>query len=922
MAKLRIKDENGKERVHELIDDVTSIGRASSNVIQVSDEKASRQHFRVDKDATGFKVVDLGSTNGTKLNGLRIESDTHLRPGDQLSLGKTTFIYEDEQPKAEPAPVPVPASSGAETMEMDPMPASMEPARAGPKFVLKVLEGKNPGTTYELGVSALTIGRHNSSTIQIIDEAASNFHAEINKEPIGYVLSDLGSTNGTRVRQKYKTEFEKVVKTPLSAGMQIRVGKTLLEFENVGSPVEDEALFGTVSLDPQKLEEKLSHPRGVPTSLLAVLALIVFVGVVSVVIYIARPNTDPGPLLPPVTGTGNLVQNGDFDDGTDDEANPRYFRIVRGAPGIRVEVKPEADHGGVVAADPNNPNAPVNKSKGLQISKNGAKSPSTTTFVESSDSFPVDAGKTYELKGAMRNDGDGLFGLRITWIQGERSFSENPIVLKDTQEWKTKSIQLTPPSWAQRARVGAFVQGKEGRACFDKLSFTERPGAPHMPHPSVKFAGIAVNFEGTKSEFSAECQGERVLEEGTLLLVSPDGTAISELASAINPQNASKPSETAFTGTLYDFVLQDLAGYKIQALQGATGVDVSAAINATSDTGSRPQLRFYVIGPTAQGDIEVSKPGGETERILAVEDKTLNAAQGILFNAGKAPQLDVSFARPVEVEIKREGNRRRVTVKFKGEVRLALAPESVAQKQKMAQALADLQKTMEAKQWGEAETKLKAYRDGFAARFPQAKEDYDAIQLKLDAEWKDVQVDIQRALSGLQIVPSGANANTAVETVNRHRVKWRGVADKEAELSENLKRIDAIRQAGEGTEVEKKAEGHLREAQSYYDRKVYNVAISILKVKIVNDPELSKTKAAEKAKQLLQQAEATQQKQDDINRIQDKLREKIKAFEGAKDYKGAIEKIEKDAEYQQYKNELPEIDAKLNDLKRKLQMGQ
>ena len=38
------------------------------------------------------------------------------------------------------------------------------------------------------------------------------------------------------------------------------MGKTVLEFQNIGKQVEDEALFGTVALDPVKLEQKLAEP--------------------------------------------------------------------------------------------------------------------------------------------------------------------------------------------------------------------------------------------------------------------------------------------------------------------------------------------------------------------------------------------------------------------------------------------------------------------------------------------------------------------------------------------------------------------------------------------------------------------------------------------------------------------------------------
>ncbi|MCY3024039.1 MAG: FHA domain-containing protein [Planctomycetota bacterium] len=121
-----------------------------------------------------------------------------------------------------------------------------------------MLEGVNVGQVYELGTRPMTLGRHPSNTVQLTDEAASSYHAEIAREPIGYVLTDLGSTNGTRVCAKGKAEFEKIVKTPLSVGIRVKVGKTVLQFDNIGKPIEDEALFGTVALEPDKLEQKLA----------------------------------------------------------------------------------------------------------------------------------------------------------------------------------------------------------------------------------------------------------------------------------------------------------------------------------------------------------------------------------------------------------------------------------------------------------------------------------------------------------------------------------------------------------------------------------------------------------------------------------------------------------------------------------------
>jgi pSer/pThr/pTyr-binding forkhead associated (FHA) protein len=67
------------------------IGRCSDAEIQVLDRFASRRHCEIrEKDGTLF-VRDLGSTNGSFVNGHH-EDECWLRPGDTLSVGSTTFV--------------------------------------------------------------------------------------------------------------------------------------------------------------------------------------------------------------------------------------------------------------------------------------------------------------------------------------------------------------------------------------------------------------------------------------------------------------------------------------------------------------------------------------------------------------------------------------------------------------------------------------------------------------------------------------------------------------------------------------------------------------------------------------------------------------------------------------------------------------
>src|ERR1700712_3988207 len=72
------------------------IGRSTPGLGSLGgDSEISRVHSRVFHDPSGQLVVeDLGSTNGTFVNGNRIASPTVLRAGDQLRVGQTTMTVE------------------------------------------------------------------------------------------------------------------------------------------------------------------------------------------------------------------------------------------------------------------------------------------------------------------------------------------------------------------------------------------------------------------------------------------------------------------------------------------------------------------------------------------------------------------------------------------------------------------------------------------------------------------------------------------------------------------------------------------------------------------------------------------------------------------------------------------------------------
>ena len=74
-----------------------TIGRSKSVECVLSDPNVSRRHAELRRDESGdWQIADLGSTNGIKVNGRRVPS-TRLSPGDQVTVGTTTFTFDIEQ---------------------------------------------------------------------------------------------------------------------------------------------------------------------------------------------------------------------------------------------------------------------------------------------------------------------------------------------------------------------------------------------------------------------------------------------------------------------------------------------------------------------------------------------------------------------------------------------------------------------------------------------------------------------------------------------------------------------------------------------------------------------------------------------------------------------------------------------------------
>ena len=88
-----------------------------------------------------------------------------------------------------------------------------------------IQKGK-PGKAFELSKDRVIIGRLPESDVTVSDPGVSRRHAEVRRQDAGYLVADLGSTNGTMVNEA------RVSERTLENGDRITVGSTVLEFRS------------------------------------------------------------------------------------------------------------------------------------------------------------------------------------------------------------------------------------------------------------------------------------------------------------------------------------------------------------------------------------------------------------------------------------------------------------------------------------------------------------------------------------------------------------------------------------------------------------------------------------------------------------------------------------------------------------------
>ncbi len=192
---------SGSPKEFELTRPEVVIGRDPNVDLTISSPAVSRRHVRLTREADGYVLEDLGSSNGTYVNDQKLVGRRPLKAGDQIRLGQAvTLVYESPRPETsqKTASHSVRAISSVAPSAMQTM-IGEEPLdlqiEAGPPRLIVAIAGENP-RTHHLTSQSLTIGRVEGNDIVIPSPIVSRQHAKLEKANGGYQLAvSPGATN-------------------------------------------------------------------------------------------------------------------------------------------------------------------------------------------------------------------------------------------------------------------------------------------------------------------------------------------------------------------------------------------------------------------------------------------------------------------------------------------------------------------------------------------------------------------------------------------------------------------------------------------------------------------------------------------------------------------------------------------------------
>ena len=252
----QLTDEKGK--VYPLHAGVNTVGRQDAMVL-LQDPTVSRQHAQIGIEETGCWVEDLGSSNGTKVNGQRLNAGARIGIGEGASLlfGNVSLKLQVHRLPADPSNQSATedaeeevvdtgaiqdnaasasfgvaeealTSPGDMASESDTLPAASDTGvEPGPRLLLP------SGAAFDIPEGTSSVGRRDANNVVIPDSYTSGHHAQLVREGQAVFVVDQNSTNGTQLNGIRLPPGER---SPLQDGDVLTFGQTQVIFFSPEEP--------------------------------------------------------------------------------------------------------------------------------------------------------------------------------------------------------------------------------------------------------------------------------------------------------------------------------------------------------------------------------------------------------------------------------------------------------------------------------------------------------------------------------------------------------------------------------------------------------------------------------------------------------------------------------------------------------------
>ena len=213
-------DPSGRE--HPIRPGSNTVGREGD--IAIADARVSRRHATIHSTDGVLEVEDVGSTNGTQVNGERLDTETRrpLASGDVVSLGGVELT------------LGVPGVAGATAVLGSNKTAGL---LVPPRVEAPAGHLVGDGVEYPLKPGQNTFGRKSDNDVPIVDAYVSGRHGIIELADDGIFLTDIGSTNGTLLNDARLTPN---MRTGITPDDTIRLGSLAFHVRVEGAPEPDD----------------------------------------------------------------------------------------------------------------------------------------------------------------------------------------------------------------------------------------------------------------------------------------------------------------------------------------------------------------------------------------------------------------------------------------------------------------------------------------------------------------------------------------------------------------------------------------------------------------------------------------------------------------------------------------------------------